>query len=136
MYNQSYLIVITFDVVISFISIVLTFVIGFVALDWYKTILPQWVTHFIAHFSNTRFFNKQRFFLTQPQCYLIFSWIQLQMLLTAYNHHHTETHFIFSIFVSMYWHSSIYVIIFEILGYLRNFVKFNHYQVSAKVKLY
>ena len=30
---------------------------------------------------NTRFFYKQRFFSAQPQCCLIFSWIELQMLL-------------------------------------------------------
>ena len=31
--------------------------------------------------SNTRFFYKQRFFSTQPQCCLTASWIELQMLL-------------------------------------------------------
>ena len=30
---------------------------------------------------HTRFFSKQRFFPTQPQCCLTYSWIELQMLL-------------------------------------------------------
>ena len=33
------------------------------------------------HYLATRFFYKQRFFSTQPQCCLTFSWIELQMLL-------------------------------------------------------
>ena len=32
-------------------------------------------------FGITRFFYKQRLFSTKPLCYLIFSWIELQMLL-------------------------------------------------------
>ena len=34
------------------------------------------------------------------------------MLLIAHNHHHTETHFIFSIFVIISWYSSIMLSIF------------------------
>ena len=43
----------------------------------------------------TLFFNKQRFFSTQPQCCLTFSWIELQMLLrrclNTYKDYHSET---------------------------------------------
>ena len=55
----------------------------------------------------TRFFYKKRFFSSQPQCCLTFSWIQL---LITHNHHHAETYFIFSIFVTMSCSSSIYVV--------------------------
>ena len=50
------------------------------------------------------FFSKQPFFSTQPQCCLTFLWIELQILLGCWlihNHHYAETHFIFSMFVSM-----------------------------------
>ena len=33
--------------------------------------------------SNTPFFYRQRFFSTQPQCCLAFSWIEIQMLLRS-----------------------------------------------------
>ena len=54
--------------------------------------------------TTTRFFYKQRFFSTQPQCCSSFSWIELQILLTCclvYNHHHTEKRFIFNLFSSL-----------------------------------
>ena len=60
--------------------------------------------------SYTLFFFQATFFFPNSACCLIFPRIQLQMLLIAQNHHHTEIHFIFSIFVSMSWPSSIYVI--------------------------
>ena len=37
--------------------------------------------HFFSQARNTRFFFKQRFFSTQPQCCLTFSWTELQILL-------------------------------------------------------
>ena len=61
----------------------------------------------------TRFFYKQRFFSAQPQCCLTFSWIVLKMLLRCcltYNHYYIDTHFIFTIFVSMSWLRSIYAV--------------------------
>ena len=65
--------------------------------------------------SDTRFLcYKQRFFSPQPQCCLILSWIEPQMLrsccLIYNNHHYTETHFIFSLFGSMSRPTSIYVV--------------------------
>ena len=61
------------------------------------------------------FFSKQPFFSTQPQCCLTFLWIELQILLRCWlihNHHYTETHFIFSMFVSMSRPRCIYVVSF------------------------
>ena len=47
-------------------------------------------------FNTTRFFYKQRFFSTHPQCCLAFSWTELQMLLRCYLIHITIIiHFIF-----------------------------------------
>ena len=44
---------------------------------------------------HTHCFYKQRFFLTQPQCCLAFSYIELKMLLSCVTvilcNHHTET---------------------------------------------
>ena len=56
------------------------------------------------------FFYKQCFFSNQPQCCLTFAWIQLQMLLSTYKHHHTETRFIFTKYVSLSRSRSIYVV--------------------------
>ena len=47
-------------------------------------------------FPTTRFFYKQRFFFDLASVLLNF----FMNLLSTYNHHFTETHFIFSIFVS------------------------------------
>ena len=50
------------------------------------------------------YFDKQRFFSTQPQCCLTFSWIELQLLLSSCLIHKSIIilkHFIFTIFVSM-----------------------------------
>ena len=55
----------------------------------------------------TRFFHKQRFFLSQAQCCLTFSWIELQMLLRSCL---IVTHFAFSIFVSMSMSRSIFIL--------------------------
>ena len=54
-----------------------------------------------SHRLHAFFFHKQRFFSTQPQCCLTFSWIEFQMLLNTYGHHHTETLFMFTIFLLM-----------------------------------
>ena len=46
-----------------------------------------------AHTCTRLFFYKQRFFSTQRQCCLTFSWIKPQTLLSccfSYKHHHTE----------------------------------------------
>ena len=46
-----------------------------------------------AHTCTRLFFYKQRFFSTQRQCCLTFSWIKPQILLSccfSYKHHHTE----------------------------------------------
>ena len=51
---------------------------------------------------NTRFFNKQRLFSTQPQCCLTFSWIELQMLLRCCLIHVNVIilrHFLFSLYL-------------------------------------
>ena len=65
----------------------------------------------LLQFNTTRFFYKQCFFSTHPQCCLAFSWIELQMLLRCWLIHLTNIkHFIFSIFVSMSRPSSIYVV--------------------------
>ena len=59
------------------------------------------------------FFYKQRFFSTQPRCCLTFSRIELQMLLRCCLLRITictETHFMFSIFVSMSRPTSINVV--------------------------
>ena len=50
---------------------------------------------------DTSFFYKQRSFSTQPQFCLTFSWTELQMLLRCclYKHHHTESPFMFTVFV-------------------------------------
>ena len=50
---------------------------------------------------DTSFFYEQRSFSTQPQFCLTFSWIELQMLLRCclYKHHHTESPFMFTVFV-------------------------------------
>ena len=52
----------------------------------------------------TPFFISNTFFSIQSQCCLTFSWTELQMLLSCcltHKHHHIETLFIFTIFVSM-----------------------------------
>ena len=55
-----------------------------------------------------------RFFSAQPWCYLTFLWIELEMLLRCCLIHKsiiiTETHFIFTIFVSISRPKSIYVL--------------------------
>ena len=64
--------------------------------------------------NNTPFFNSNAFFSTQPQCCPTFPGIELQMmlwvLLYTYKHHHTETLFMFTIFVPMSRPTSIYVV--------------------------
>ena len=73
-------------------------------------------------------FYKQRFFSNEPQCSLTFSWIELQLLVR--NHHHTVTHFIFnifvSIFVSMSRPRSIYV------GYIWSIFHFQSYFLAIQ----
>ena len=63
--------------------------------------------------NGTRFFYKQRFFSTHPVLPNFFmnsaSDIAFELLI-AHNYHHTETHFIFSKFVTMSWPSAIYVV--------------------------
>ena len=44
-------------------------------------VLNYWVSTLFLQFPTTRFFHKQRFFSTQPQCCSTFLWIELQMLL-------------------------------------------------------
>ena len=61
------------------------------------------------------FFYKQHFYSTQSQCCLTFSWIERQMLLRCClihvsKHHHTNTLFIFTIFVFMSRPRSIYAV--------------------------
>ena len=54
---------------------------------------------------NTRFFYKQRFFSTQPQCCLTFSWIELQMSLSCCLIHTgiiILRHFLYLIYLSPY----------------------------------
>ena len=46
------------------------------------------------------------------------------VFLVAHNHHHTEAHSIFSMFMSMSWRSSIYVIS---VGSIYNFKLHFHY---------
>ena len=49
-----------------------------------------------------------------------------------HNHHHTETHFIFSMFVSMSWPSSIYVVLCDpFLIFSPIFIIINSLNVSA-----
>ena len=77
----------------------------------------------LLQFNTTRFFYKQCFFSTHPQCCLAFSWIELQMLLRCWLIHLTNIkHFIFSIFASMSRPSSIYVVyMWSIFYFLASF---------------
>ena len=63
---------------------------------------------------NTHFFYKQRFFSTQPQCCLTFSWIELQVLLRCCLMHISimivRDLFIFTLFVPMSILRSIFVV--------------------------
>ena len=65
----------------------------------------------LLQFNTTHFFYKQCFFSTHPQCCLVFSLTELQMLLRWCLIHITIIiHFILSIFASMSRPSSIYVV--------------------------
>ena len=59
--------------------------------DTFHAVLPPLEHFFFCHIIAlnvlrmiTRFFYKQRFFSTQPQCRLTFKWIELQMLLRCW----------------------------------------------------
>ena len=56
------------------------------------------------------FFKKQHLYSNEPHCCLTFSRIELEILLNTYNHHYIETHFIFSIFVSISRSRCIFVV--------------------------
>ena len=53
------------------------------------------------------------FFSSQPNCCLTFFMNSTsdvaKVLLIAHKHHHTDIHFIFSIFVTMFWSSPVYM---------------------------
>ena len=72
--------------------------------------LNIWILSFLIF---TRLLHKQRFFHFNLSVAQLFSWIEPKMLLSVaqiYNQHYTETHFIFSISVSMSRPRSIYVV--------------------------
>ena len=72
--------------------------------------LIQWVS--VREFLGYTLFYKQRFFSTQPQCCLNFSWIELQVLLRCCLIHSISIlrHFIFTIIMSLSRPRSTYVV--------------------------
>ena len=79
---------------------------------------------------NTRFFYKQRFSSTQPQCCLNFSWIELQMLLRCCLIHIGITilrYVIFATIVSLSRRRSTYVVsIWSIFHFIFILIMINH----------
>ena len=67
----------------------------------------------LIDFTYMLFCMSNAFFSTQPNCCLTFFMNSAsdvaKVLLIAHKHHHTEIHFIFSIFVTMFWSSPVYM---------------------------
>ena len=96
-----------------------------------------YVNYILEH---TCLFYKQPFFSTQPQCCLTFWWIELQVLLRCcliHNHHFTDTHFIFSILVSMSMPGPAYVVsMWSILIFSLIFIVINHITSLKQMDLF